>query len=33
MAYHSALQYFKIIQGYRFLCHSKANMRLPISDQ
>jgi len=24
---------FKDIQGHRFICHSKASMRLPISDQ
>jgi len=33
LAYYSALWHFKIIQGQTFLCHLKANMRLPISDQ
>jgi len=25
--------YVKIIQGHLFICHLKASMRLPISDQ
>jgi len=32
-AYQSALWPLKVIQGQRFSCHLKANMRLPISSQ
>ena len=31
LAYHGALWFFKVIQDYRFSCHLKANMRLPLS--
>jgi len=31
--FHSALWPFKANQGHRFICHFKASMWLPISDQ
>jgi len=33
LSYYSALWPFKVLQGHRFSCHLKGNMRLPISDQ